>query len=476
MSKNSKHLLLSKVLSLLVLAAAALVALTPWMPTPVKVAACAFAVLAAFWFASGNPFVLKLPQMGAEAGSAYMDNTALAAALKEWYDDQKVEMLAYEKNAFLVMIPKKTNATGKYIPIPVVYEVSQGASNNFTNAQGNQTPGLIAEFAMPLRADYSLATITNQAMEAAGDDRGAFLDGEKLVIDLAIRGCANRASVALFRSGTGSRGQIATGGITAGVITLSNPADVTNFGINQTLQANSTDGGTPRATLGYVVGRNVSAGTITVSSSTWGGAAGSPTGWQAGDYLLVQGDNNSSMVGLAGWLPAVAPTGSDNFYGVNRSPDTRLYGTYYNGARQQIEEAIIDHLLLIQREGGDPRHWMTNNGSLAALIKALGTRREYVDLQSADATFGFRGVKIQGPQGPVDCFADRSCQPLTGWALQMDTWKLYSLKQVPRIFKYADGLPMLRVTNADASELRVGYYGNPGCNAPGWNGQTALGA
>ncbi len=473
MGKNSQ-LLLSKALSLLVLAVAALIALTPWMPAPVKVAAVAFAVLAQFWFASGNPFVLKLPSMGAQAGSQFMDNAAMNAALKEWYDDQKVETLAYERNPTLVMMPKKTNATGKYIPIPIVYEVSQGASNTFTNAQGNQTPGLLAEFLLPLRADYSLATISNQAMEASADDRGSFLEGEKLVIDLAIRSCANRTSVEIFRAGTGSRGRIGT--ITAGVIVLSNPADVANFGINQVLQANSTDGGAPRATLGYVVGRDVTAGTISVSSSTWGGAIGSPAGWAANDYLLVQGDLNTGMTGFAGWLPSTAPSTTDNFFGVNRSPDSRLYGLYYNGARQQIEEAIIDDLQLVQREGGDPRHGLTNFGSIAALIKALGTRREYVDLQSEDGAIGFRGVKIQGPQGPVDVFADRSCQPRTMFMLQMNTWKLYSLGPVPRILKYGDKLEMLRVNNADASEVRVGRYSNPGCNAPGWNSQVALGA
>ena len=406
--------------------------------------------------------------------SQYLDMAAMNAALKEWYDDQKVETLAYERNPTLVMIPKKPNATGKYVPVPVVYEVSQGGSNTFSNAQGNQTPGLLAEFLITRRKDYSIATIDNEAMEASADDKGSFLEGEKLLIDLAIRGCANRASVELFRAGTGSRGRIGT--IAAGVITLSNPADVVNFGVNQVLQASSTDGGSPRAALGYVTNRNVQAGTITVSAITWQGAAGSPAAWAANDFLLVQGDSNSAMTGLSGWLPATAPTATDNFFGVNRSPDSRLYGLYYPGARQQIEEAIIDHLQLIAREGGDPRHYITNNGSMAALIKAMGTRREYVDMSSEDGSIGFRGVKIQGPQGPLEAFADRSCQPLTGYALQMNTWKLYSLGMVPRILKYGDKLEMLRVNNADASEVRVGRYANPGCNAPGWNGQSALGA
>lgn len=406
--------------------------------------------------------------------SAYLDLPAGNALLKEFYDGQKVENLAYDDNPFLAMVPKQTKATGKYIPIPIVYEVNQGRSSTFSNAQGNQTSGLLAEFLLTLKPDYDIATLTNQAMEASQDDKGAFLSFAELYVDLAIQGCALSAASALFRSGTGSVGQVSS--VTTGVITLTNPADVSQFGIGQTLQANSTDGGSPRAALGYVIARNVMSGTITVSATAQGGAAGTPSGWTTSDYLLVQGDNNAKMSGLSAWLPTTAPTTSDNFYGVNRSPDSRLYGLAYNGSQQPIEEALIDAALLIRREKGRPRHFITNYGSESALLKALGTRREFVDWESKDAEISFRGVKIQGPAGPIEIFADRNCQAQTGYMLQMNTWCLNSLGEVPRIFRYGDNLEMLRLSNADASEVRVGYYGNLGSRAPGWNGAVTLGS
>ncbi len=402
---------------------------------------------------------------------AYLDLAAGNAALKEWYDDQTVENLAYDDNPALVMTPKKTNATGKVIPIPVVYEVNQGRSSNFANAQGNQSPGLLAEFFLTLKPDYDIATLGNQAMLASQDEKGSFLDFSTLFVDLAIQGASLSAASSLFRAGTGSIGAISS--ITSGVITLTNPADVSQFGINQTLQANSTDGGSPRAALGYVIARNVVAGTITVSATAMQGAAGTPSGWTAADFLLVQGDNNAKFSGYSGWLPSTAPSSTDNFYGVNRSVDSRLYGLYYNGVQQPIEEAIIDAALLVRREKGRPRHFLTNFGSEAALIKALGARREFVDWEG-EGEIGFRGVKIQGPAGPIECFSDRNCQAATGYLLQMNTWCLYSLNSVPHIFKYGDQLDMLRLANADASEVRVGYYANAGTRAPGWNSQVAL--
>ncbi len=406
---------------------------------------------------------------------AYLDLPAGNAALKEWYDGQKVDNLAYDENPGLALVPKETEAGGKYIPIPVQYEVNQGRSATFSNAQGNQTPALLAEFMLTRKTDYDVATIDNQTMEAASSDKGAFLDFSTMLIDTAIQGASISAASALFRDGTGTIGTIATGGITSGVITLSNPADVSQFGVNQTLQANSTSGGTPRAALGYVIARNVMSGTITVASSGLGGAAGSPSGWTAGDSLLVQGDNNGKIAGFPAWLPTTAPGSSDNFYGVNRSSDSRLYGLSYDGSAQSIEEALVDHTMILAREGSSPDHFATNFGSYAALVKALGAKVQYVDLKGP-ADLSFQGVTIHGARSLIKVVADRSCQAARGFMLKMNTWKLYSLGQVPKILKYGDGLDMLRVYNADAGEVRVAYYANLGCKAPGKNGQTILSA
>lgn len=403
----------------------------------------------------------------------YLDLPAENAGLKEYYDGQKVENLAYDDNPLLTMMPKNTASTGKYFPVPVIYEVSQGRSTQFTNAQGNQTPMQLAEFLVTLKPDYAIATIGHQAALAAADDQGGFINFAKRFIDVAVQAAANSAASSLFRSGTGSIGQI-SGSVTAGgVITLSDASSVVQFGINQTLQANQTDGGAPRAALGYVIGRNVMAGTITVSATALGGPAGAPSGWSSGDFLLVQGDNNGKLSGLPAWLPTTAPSSTDNFFGVNRSVDSRLYGLAYPGVSQLVEEAFIDDAMLLQREKGKPKHIFTNFGSYAALIKALGARREFVDWKGP-GEIGFTGVKMQGPNGVIEVYGDRNCPAQTAYLLQLDTWELQSLKPVPHIFNMLDGLDVLRVVNADAYEARVGYYANPTCRAPGWNSAMTL--
>ena len=63
------------------------------------------------------------------------DLTAANAVLKELYFGQTPENLVYRTNPLLAMIPKKTDAGGKYVPAPIIVGASQGRSATFTNAQ-----------------------------------------------------------------------------------------------------------------------------------------------------------------------------------------------------------------------------------------------------------------------------------------------------------------------------------------------------
>lgn len=403
---------------------------------------------------------------------AYLNLTSMNAALKELYDGQVVENLVYADNPFLALVPKKTDFGGKYKPVPIITGVSQGRSSSFTSAQTNQTAVSMQSFLLTRASDYSIATIDNQTMLASRTDKMSFLEGAKLVVDGAFRSITNSLASSLFRSGTGSIGQI--GSISSGVITLSNASDVVQFEVNQTLQANATDGGTPRAALGYVIAVNRSAGTVTVSATGLGGSAGTPSGWAAADYLLVEGDNNAKVKGLAAWLPATAPTSGDSFFGVDRSTDvTRLAGIRYDGSAQSIEESLIDASSLLAREGGKPDVCITNFATYAALEKSLGSKVQYVDMKGP-AEIAFRGIMVNGANSMIKVFPDRNCQAQKGYLLQMSTWTLNSLGDAPQILRYGDGLEMLRVSNADAGEVRIGYYANLATNAPGWNANVSF--
>lgn len=408
--------------------------------------------------------------------SQYLDLSAMNAALKELYDGQVVENLVYADNPFLAMVKKNTDFGGKYKPVPIITGASQGRSSTFSNAQGNQSPVQIESFLLTRVADYSIATIDNQTMLASKTDKMAFLEGAKLVIDGAIRSITNSVASSLFRSGTGSIGKIGSistsgSGPYISAITLSNANDVVQFEVNMYLVATLTDGGAASSDVGVVTKVDRSNGIVTISTS----ASPSVT-WAANSFLVVQGDLNLKPKGLAAWLPVAAPSSGDNFFGVDRSVDpTRLGGVRYDGSAQSIEEAIIDASSLLAREGGKPNVMIVSFASYAALEKALGAKVTYTELKGP-AEIAFRGIMINGANSMIKVFPDRNCQPLTGYLLQMDTWCLEGLGEVPQILRYGDGLEMLRVSNADAGEVRVGAYYQLRTNAPGWNAVVKLSA
>jgi hypothetical protein len=400
---------------------------------------------------------------------AFLDLAAMNAALKELYDGQVVENLVYADNPFFAMVPKSTDFGGKYKPIPIITGVSQGTSSTFANAQGNQSAVNVESFLLTRNTQYAIATIDNQTMLASKTDKMSFLEGSKLLIDGALRSASNAIASSLFRSGTGSLGQIGAVSVAGSVatITLVNPNDIVQFEVNMYLIATLTDGGTSSVDVGVVTTVNRITGQMTVTF----GAAPSAT-WAVNSFMAVQGDLNNKAKGLAAWLPTTL-SGGDNFFGVNRNQDrTRLAGIYYDASAQSIEEGLIDSSSLTAREGGRVDHFMTNFASYASLEKALGSKVQYIDMKQGE--IGFRGIVVNGAASMIRVLADRNCQAQTGYLLQMNTWKLEGLGDVPQILKYGDGLEMLRVSNADAGEVRVGAYYQLRTNAPGWNAQVKL--
>ena len=432
------------------------------------------------WPSAGTPPTPALNQVGGPSFS--FDLGAANAALKELYDDQKIANLVYKNNPFLAMVPKMEEFGGKYMPIPLIVNTSQGRSGTFSSAQTNQTAATVESFALTRVANYSIAQIDNQTMLASKTDKMAFINGATVVIDGAIRALTNSLATQIFRDGSGAIGAIAVGSsFVTGVVVLSNASDVVNFEVNMTLEARTAGvlatGVTTTGSTVYVVAVNRTAGTITLSNAMGGTAGSGLSGWTAtnGSTLNVVGDYNLGLKGLAAWVPTTSPT-SSAFFGVDRSIDpTRLGGVRFNGASESIEEAVIDASLLVAREGGTPDVCIMNFASYAALEKSLGAKAQYISFDGP-AKLYYPGILINGAAGQIKVFPDRSCPAKTAYLLQMDTWKLYSLGPAPHIAKYADGLEMLRVYNSDAAELRVVSYANLGCNAPGFNAVVQLGA
>lgn len=407
-----------------------------------------------------------------------LDTTALNAVLKTLYNQKKVNLLTYPNNPFYAMIPKRTDFVGANKVVAIRNGAPQGRGFDFTAALANISASTYNKFTVTRVKDYAFGQVTTEAIRASKNDAGSLVDGLKEEVDGAIYTSMRSLAIGMFKNSGGARGVISAGSnVGTATITLATPADIVNFEVGMVLNLASTDGtsGAKRAGTVTLTGVDRVAGTLTASGNWTAGIAAAA----AGDFIFQNGDFEavkSGLAGLAAWVPTTAPTGGDSFFGLDRSTDpTRLAGVRYSaGSGGPIEEILVDTAALLVREGGKPSHAFLNPLDYVNLVKALGSKVIYDRATSFDEPdIGFKAVELMGPAGPVKVIADLNCPKGTGYMLTLDTWTLESLGPAPGIIE-EDGMRILRSATADSYVVRVGYYANMTCVAPGWNATFTL--
>ena len=409
-----------------------------------------------------------------------LDVGTVTEALKEHYKPLRVQNMVYKDNPLFAMMPKYTKFGGENMPIPLIYSNPQRRSATFATGQANTSTSALEQFVLTRSKDYSFASITGESIKATERDSDAFLRYATMEIDGALHSLTRSLAVAMYRDGSGERGQVnAEPSDSANmVITLKNSEDITNFEVGMVLNVwSATSGGSQRTaktstTQDFTVDAiDRDAGTLTFTGQEY--ATGTGGDIAADDYIFVKGDRGLMVTGLEGWCPASAP-GATAFFGVDRTADvTRLGGNRFDGSALPIEEALIGGASRVAREGGSPTHCFVDFATFSNLEKALGSKVVYSEAKARDVDIGFSAISLRGPRGTIQIVPDQNCQPDVAWMLQMDTWSLNTLGEAP-MFLDLDNNRMLRESAADAYEVRLGYYGNVACNAPGYNCRVAL--
>ena len=390
-----------------------------------------------------------------------LNMTTFAAALKQHYTDEKIENMVYKDNPFLAMLSKYEDFGGENLKLPVKYGIPMGRSATFADAVANKSASQLKAFLLTRKADYAIASIANETIEASKGNANAFIEAATFEIDGAIEAATRSLAVSLFGDGTGSIGvvgSLATTTASNDTVTLATIQDITNFEVGMQLNFGTAIANKEISSI------NRDTGVFILSA-----ASGATTT----EAIYVDGDKDNMIKGLGGWLPATAPTSGDSFFGVDRSADsTRLAGIRFDASSLPLEEGLIGAAARVAREGGKPDVCFINYNNFADLEKALGSKVSYVDVK-VNPEIGFRGILIHGPRGPIKVVPDQNCPNGVAYMLQMDVWKLYSLGKAPKILD-SDGLKFLRESTADAVEARIGYYAQLGCRAPGFNVRIGL--
>jgi hypothetical protein len=407
---------------------------------------------------------------------ANLDLNALGAVLKQKYNQRKFYEIGYEKNPTWSMLRKATSFGGENKVVALRYGMVQGTSPVFQTAQASATPSSYARVTVTRVRDYTVAYIDGEAIAAAKGDEDSIINAFSKEIDSAMARATRNNGIAMFKNSGGSIGRATFSTTTATLLNDSLVADPTvavNFEKGMRITSASTDGTSGSVNSGFVTitGVNRIAGTLTADQNWTTGISGAANN----DFLFVSGAFGARMAGLPSWTPTTAPTSGSSFFGLDRSVDTRLYGWAINGLGGPIKETLIETLSILVREGSDPDIIVLNPLDWSNMIKAEQSNVIYDRAKSNDnPEVGFQAVQVIGPSGPVKVISDLNCPKGRAHVLQLDTWSFESAGPAPRILA-EDGIsPILRSATQDAYEVRIGWYGNLICEAPGLNAIVTL--
>jgi hypothetical protein len=424
-----------------------------------------------------------------------MGMTEAAAILKEKYPFSQVAELGLKTNKFLGMVKKDTSAGGDQQKLPMSVANLQASAATFSTAQtlSSSLSSLKRAFEITTVAGhYTIARMSGKVLAATKTNADAFLRAFDSEIRSAFATENRRAEIALARDGQGWLGRVASESSTALTLTDGSNGAGHRFEANMELVASSSLSGALRTGSATVTGINRQTGVLT-SDSGW---TSQITGLVANDYLFPSGDYVSAsdvllVRGLDAWLPETAPTSGDSFFGVDRSIDVdRLAGVRYDAdaAGDTIEEALINAQSEGAANGAVPDVAFLPFKRYRQLLSALGSKREYserIDVparltDNSDGTerfsahVSYRGIVIEGDEGPLRVFSHPLLDYNVGFCLTLDTWTLFSTGMYPRVLD-DDGSQMLRISNDDGYEIRIGGYPQLATNNPGANVRIILG-
>lgn len=411
----------------------------------------------------------------------------LTAGLKRRYDDDFLGEVGWSKGALAAMVRKLSwtgsnpvwaNRVGNSPARSATYATAAAKSEDSTYGFTK-----VKQWQGTWMRDYGRATIDGLLLATAGDKLGTFYDKFVSQIDGALDAAMHSFSTKIYRAGFGQIGQIAASTVLTGnVITLATPEDVVLYEQGMDLQfAQFENSGALRNTGSVLTVTAVNftfVGSSLVGTVTTNANLNTVTGITVNDYIFASGDRNNSaspvptaVQGLAAWGNIInnaftAPTGGENFFGNDRSTDSRLSFVYFDARTMSEEEAIIKASVERIRFGGTAGVIFMNPTRYGNLLLEGQARRRPIEIQGPYG-IGFKGVALETTKGEVEIFPDLYCQSQFSWMLQMDTLRAYGAgtTKIPD-FITADGNKILRQSADDGIECRVGYYGVFGCNAP----------
>lgn len=401
--------------------------------------------------------------------------TTASDYLKTTYDpDMVLNTISAEEDKLLSMVKRDESGSGNTINFTMLIGDAPGTSADFLTAQatGQSKSSVPKQFAVPFTDVYSIGSVAGTIIRRSRNNKGAWIEALDNEVQSLLRGAVFNQGVHFVGDGFGARGQVSAPGASQ-TLTLVVASDVYKYQVGMTLQfgaANAT--GTLRAGTLIIDGIDEDLGTLHCTQNVTTGIAAAANN----DFIFVKGDRQDAatpvrqvMAGLLAWLPTVKPSAAENFMGVDRSLNSRMYGRIVDGTVGPLQQNLIKAAQrLVSYSGGKDLIILLSPANHASLAIALQTQVRYTELKGRAET-GFREMTVNVSGTDVPIMASRFINDKVAFVLSMSTWKIVSCGPSPTLNDYGTGEVLVNMTSDDGIEIRVVCTENAICKKPAAN-------
>ena len=395
--------------------------------------------------------------------------------------DDEVPDYQYEDEVFYGKIEKDTSWDG--ISQIVTCKIGNGGGHStlFERAKANKGSSTFKKMTIETKDNFALWSVDNKLITLTRNQRGALMKALQEATEGAQSKFKRRTVRALWGTGGGSIGKVATSGISTVYLTLADRFDIRNFDIGDVCDFANDDGYTASAgTFGFtrtVVGLDEDTGIVQFDETL-----ATIVGLGDGDYVFIDGDYGNVMSGVPTYITSSAPGVSSipaNVHGMVRTTwPQRLAGHRFTGDQNQVSEEIMNALTEAFIRNCKTTDIFMRPGLFNEFAQGLESQRQR-SAEEKVGRVGYTGIEVTSQSGKtVKCWGDPSIRKLPDasepvYGLNMNGWVLHSAEDYP-MWLTADEKKFMTEENANAKEGRVGGYGECYTNAPGENWVLSL--
>ena len=399
---------------------------------------------------------------------------------KNWYINKGMLNRLMYKDKFLgrlKRLPATVMVGGNKIIVPVRVGRSPSASHTFSVAQtqAKARTGARENWQLDTHEDYGVIRVSDKAILASRQDRGAFVRLLKDEADSAILGMQQRWCTALFASDDNAIGKV--GARAGSTVTFASPADVVNVDINDAIAIRSPAGANRAGGPWYVEKVNRATGVLTLATAIGSAVVVNDLIYRDGDY------GATAVTGFGKWIPSALPTTTLN--GIDRTIDPIRLGGHRiaMSATDKFDSVVrkmaarINHLC-----GENPTIAVMNPLVDQVVSEELTDKIRYSDSSGKGAgsmaEVGQGALSFKTGGGRVEVVTTPFCPNNTIYLLTESDVALYYLADeggdLVFMVKGPDGGLFEKAHDSAGIEGRLESFGNCGITNPGLHGRITL--